>query len=47
VPNKIVFKFDVKALNSVWKSNFHKHFELKMVADALDYRESVKLRQLH
>lgn len=43
---KEFFKLDLKDLNRVLKNNFNNHFELKYEADAIDFRESERIRQL-
>lgn len=42
---KEFFKLNLSEVNEVLKANFKKHFELKMEPEALDYRESKKLRE--
>lgn len=43
---KEFFNLDLNELNEVLKQNFNKHFELKMEAEAKDFRESIKLREM-
>lgn len=42
---KEFFKLDLNELNEVLKNNFNKHFELKLEAEAKDYRETLRLRE--